>query len=148
MEVILTKDIDNLGYKDDLKSVKPGYARNYLIPQGLAIPATAGNKKMLEETIRQRSVKEQKLVAGYQIIENELTKESIKVGAKVSEKGKIFGSINATQIADSIKAVGHDVNRKQITIKDDNIKEVGTYTAVIRLHKEVEFEINFEIISE
>ena len=148
MEVILTKDIENLGYKDDLKAVKPGYARNYLIPQGFAIPATAGNKKMLEETIRQRSVKEQKLVAGYQVIETELTKESIKVGAKVSEKGKIFGSINTTQIAGAIKAVGHDVNRKQITIKDDNIKEVGTYTANIRLHKDVEFEISFEIVAE
>ena len=148
MEVILTKDIDNLGYKDELKTVKPGYARNYLIPQGFAIPATAGNKKMLEETIRQRSVKEQKLVAGYQVIETELTKEIIKVGAKVSEKGKIFGSINTTQIADAIKAVGHDVNRKQISIKDDNIKEVGTYSASIRLHKEVEFEINFEIVAE
>jgi large subunit ribosomal protein L9 len=148
MEVILTKDIENLGYKDDLKAVKPGYARNYLIPQGFAIPATAGNKKMLEETIRQRSVKEQKLVAGYQVVETELTKESIKVGAKVSEKGKIFGSINTTQIADAIKAVGHDVNRKQITIKDDNIKEVGTYTANIRLHKDVEFEISFEIVAE
>lgn len=148
MEVILTKDIENLGYKDDLKAVKPGYARNYLIPQGFAIPATAGNKKMLEETIRQRSVKEQKLVAGYQVIETELTKESIKVGAKVSEKGKIFGSINTTQIADAIKAVGHDVNRKQITIKEDNIKEVGTYTANIRLHKDVEFDISFEIVAE
>ena len=148
MEVILTKDIENLGYKDDLKAVKPGYARNYLIPQGFAIPATAGNKKMLEETIRQRSVKEQKLVAGYQVVETELTKENIKVGAKVSEKGKIFGSINTTQIADAIKAVGHDVNRKQITIKDDNIKEVGTYTANIRLHKDVEFEISFEIVAE
>ena len=148
MEVILTKDIENLGYKDDIKAVKPGYARNYLIPHGFAIPATAGNKKMLEETIRQRSVKEQKLVAGYQVVETELTKESIKVGAKVSEKGKIFGSINTTQIADAIKAVGHDVNRKQITIKDDNIKEVGTYTANIRLHKDVEFEISFEIVAE
>jgi large subunit ribosomal protein L9 len=146
MEIILTQDIKNLGYKNDLKSVKPGYARNYLIPKGFAIPATSGNKKMLEETIRQRSVKEQKLVTGYQSIEAALTKETIKVGAKVSEKGKIFGSINSTQIADAIKETGHDVNRKQITISDDNIKTVGTYTAKVRLHKEVEFEISFEIV--
>ena len=148
MEIILTKDIENLGYKNDLKKVKPGYARNYLIPKGLAIVANAANKKVLEETTKQQAVKEEKIIAEFNATADALKGTNVQVGAKVSSKGKIYGSITPLQIAEAISKAGHEVNRKQINIISDNIKEAGTYEAKIRLHKEVEFSINFEVIEE
>ena len=148
MEIILTKDIENLGYKNDLKKVKPGYGRNYLIPKGLAIVANAANKKVLEETTKQQAVKGEKIIAEFNATADALKGTNVQVGAKVSSKGKIYGSITPLQIAEAISKAGHEVNRKQISIVSDNIKETGTYEAEIRLHKEVEFTINFEVVEE
>ena len=148
MEIILTKDVENLGYKNDLKRVKSGYARNYLIPKGLAIVAHAANKKVLAETTKQQTVKEEKLIEGYNAIADALKASDVQVGTKVSSKGKIYGSITTLQIAEAIGKLGHDVNRKQIKITSENIKETGKYEAHILLHKEVEFTINFEIVEE
>ena len=148
MEIILTKDIENLGYKNDLKKVKSGYARNYLIPKGLAIVANVANKKVLEETTRQQAVKGEKIIAEFNATADGLKGTNVQVGAKVSSKGKIYGSITPLQIAEAISKAGHEVNRKQISIVSDNIKETGTYEAEIRLHKEVEFTINFEVVEE
>ena len=148
MEIILTKDIENLGYKNDLKKVKSGYARNYLIPKGLAIVANAANKKVLEETTKQQAVKGEKIIAEFNATADGLKGTNVQVGAKVSSKGKIYGSITPLQIAEAISKAGHEVNRKQISIVSDNIKETGTYEAKIRLHKEVEFTINFEVVEE
>ena len=148
MEVILKENVDHLGYKDEVKTVKSGYARNYLIPRGLAITANETNLKVLEETLKQRSVKEQKLIDEFQVIADALMEVVVKVGAKVSEKGKIFGSVTTLQIAEAIHYEGHVVDRKQIQISEDSIKELGTYTAKIKLHPKVDFDLRFEVIKE
>jgi len=148
MEVILKENVDHLGYKDELKTVKSGYARNYLIPRGLAITANETNLKVLEEILKQRSVKEQKLIDEFQVIADALMEVVVKVGAKVSEKGKIFGSVTTLQIAEAIHYEGHVVDRKQIHISEDAIKELGTYTAKIKLHPKVEFDLQFEVVKE
>ena len=148
MEVILKENVDHLGYKDEVKTVKSGYARNYLIPRGLAITANETNLKVLEEILKQRSVKEQKLIDEFQVIADALMEVVVKVGAKVSEKGKIFGSVTTIQIAEAIHYEGHVVDRKQIHISGDAIKELGTYTAKIKLHPKVEFNLQFEVVKE
>lgn len=148
MEVILKENVEHLGYKDEVKSVKAGYARNYLIPRGLAITANETNLKVREEFIKQRSVKEQKLIDEFQVIADALMEVVVKVGAKVSEKGKIFGSVTTLQIAEAIHYEGHVVDRKQINISEDSIKELGTYTAKIKLHPKVEFDLQFEVVKE
>jgi large subunit ribosomal protein L9 len=148
MEVILKQDMPSLGHKDDIVSVKNGYARNYLIPKGYAINATAQNKKVHEEILRQRAHKEQQLKEAALKMAEELKKVSLTIGAKTSTKGKIFGSVNTIQIAEALIEKGFDVDRKNISIKDDLIKEVGSYSATVRLHKEVLVDIPFEIVSE
>ncbi len=148
MEVILKEDIDKLGYKDDVVNVKDGYGRNYLIPNGKAILATVSAKKMLEETLRQRSHKEQKVKDEAQKVAEQLKGTVLKIGAKVGENGKIFGSINTIQLAEAIKKLGQDVDRKNITIKNEPIKLVGKYEAEIRFHKEIVETIEFEVVEE
>ena len=148
MNVILKQDIPNLGHKDDVVTVKDGYARNYLIPKGFAINATPRARKVHEEILRQRAHKEEQLKEAALKIAEELKNVSLTIGAKTSTKGKIFGSVNTIQIAEALSEKGFDVERKSISIKDDLIKEVGSYSATIRLHKEVEVDIPFEIISE
>ena len=148
MEIILKHDVPNLGYKDDIVTVKNGYAMNYLIPQGYAITATGSNRKAHNEILKQRSHKEEKIKQEAQIIADSLKGITLSVGAKTSTKGKIFGSVNAIQIAEALKEKGFDIDRKNITFKEDLIKEVGTYHARIRLHKEVHVEIPFEIVGE
>jgi len=148
MEIILKEDILTLGHKDDIISVKNGYARNYLIPKGLAINATASAKKMHEETLRQRAHKEAKLVAEAQKSAKKLEGVSLTIGAKTSTKGKIFGSVNTIQIAEALAAKGFEVERKNISIKEELIKEIGSYTAKVKLHKEVYVDIPFEIVAE
>lgn len=148
MNVILKQDIPNLGSKDDTINVKDGYARNYLIPKGYAINATAQNKKVHEEILRQRAHKEAQLKDAAMKQAEELEKVSLTIGAKTSTKGKIFGSVNTIQIAEALKTKGFVVERKNISIKDDLIKEVGSYSATVKLHKEVLVEIPFEIVSE
>lgn len=148
MNVILKQDMPNLGHKDDIISVKDGYARNYLIPKGYAINATAQNKKVHEEILRQRAHKEAQLKEAAAQMAEELKKVSLTIGAKTSTKGKIFGSVNTIQIAEALIEKGFDVERKNISIKDDLIKEIGSYSATVKLHKEVLVDIPFEIVSE
>jgi len=148
MNVILKQDMPNLGHKDDIIAVKDGYARNYLIPKGFAINATAQNKKVHEEILRQRAHKEEQLKEAAMQLAEELKKVSLTIGAKTSTKGKIFGSVNTIQIAEALIEKGFEVERKNISIKDDLIKEIGSYSATVKLHKEVLVDIPFEIISE
>jgi len=148
MNVILKQDMPNLGHKDDIVAVKNGYARNYLIPKGYAINATAQNKKVHEEILRQRAHKEEQLKESALQMAEELKKVSLTIGAKTSTKGKIFGSVNTIQIAEALTEKGFDVERKNISIKEDLIKEIGSYSATVKLHKEVLVDIPFEIISE
>ncbi len=148
MEVILKQDIQDLGHKNDIITVKNGYGRNYLIPKGLAILATPSAKKMHEENIRQRAHKEEKIKNEAQETAKKLEKVSISIGAKTSSTGKIFGSVNTIQIAEALKVEGYKIERKNISIPEDQIKEVGKYTASVKLHKEVSVEIEFEIIAE
>ena len=149
MDIILKEDIENLGFKDELVNVKPGYARNYLIPQGKALAATSSNKKVWEENVRQRSHKEVKIKEEAEKTAKALEAENITVGAKVGEAGKkIFGSVNTIQLADAINKGGHNVDKKNIKILGSQIKEIGTYQAEIRLHKDVTVSIEFEVIAE
>jgi large subunit ribosomal protein L9 len=148
MEIILKQDIQNLGYKDDIIKVKDGYARNYLIPKGLAINATVGAKKVHQEILKQRAHKEEKVKKEAQTISEKLKTVSLTIGAKTSSKGKIFGSVNTIQLSEALKEKGFEIDRKNITIKEDLIKEIGKYTAKIRLHKEVQVEVPFEIVAE
>ena len=148
MNVILKQDMPNLGHKDDIVTVKNGYARNYLIPKGYAVNATAQNKKVHEEILRQRAHKEEQLKEAAMQLAEELKKVSLTIGAKTSTKGKIFGSVNTIQIAEALTEKGFEVERKNISIKDDLIKEIGSYSATVKLHKEVLVDIPFEIVSE
>lgn len=148
MEIILKQDIQNLGFKDDIVTVKDGYARNFLIPKGIAINATADAKKVHAEILKQRAHKEEKIKDEAQAIADKLKDITLTIGAKASSKGKIFGSINTIQIAESLKEKGFDIDRKVISIKEDLIKEIGKYTAAVRLHKEIQIEVPFEIVAE
>ena len=149
MEIILTEDVKNLGYKNDLLKVKDGYARNFLIPKKLAILATDSNKKIVAENQKQKAHKDNRVKDEALALAEKLKNLTVKIGAKVGTSGKIFGSINAIQIADAIKKqFNYEVDRKRITVDGENIKEVGNYTAQIDLHKEVKFTINFEVIAE
>ena len=148
MEIILKQDVQNLGNKDEIVKVKNGYARNYLIPQGFAITATESAKKVLAENIKQRAHKEAKIQADAEVIANKLEGVKLTIGAKTSSTGKIFGSVNTIQIAEALAAKGFDIDRRIISIQDDQIKEVGSYTAEVKLHREVKVKIEFEVIAE
>ena len=148
MEVILKQDITNLGSKDDIINVKNGYAMNYLIPRGMAINATGSAKKIHTENLKQRAHKEIKLKDEAQVMAEKMQGLKLTIGAKTSSKGKIFGSVNTIQISEALAAQGYNIDRKNIFIKEDLIKEVGSYTAKLKLHKEVSVEIAFEIVSE
>jgi large subunit ribosomal protein L9 len=148
MEIILKQDVPNLGYKDDIISVKNGYAMNYLIPQGFAVTATGSTLKAHNEILKQRAHKEEKIKQEAQLLAETLKDVSLSIGAKTSTKGKIFGSVNAIQIAEALQEKGFSIDRKNITFKEELIKEVGTYHAKVRLHKEVHVEIPFEIVGE
>lgn len=148
MEIILIQDVNKLGQKDDIVNVKDGYGRNYLIPRGFAVAATPSAKKMHAENLRQRSHKEEKIRVAAQEIAGKLEGVKLTVGAKTSSSGKIFGSVNTIQIAESLKEKGFDIDRKNITLPVDQIKEVGVYKAVVKLHRDVRVEIEFEIITE
>ena len=148
MEIILKQDIPTLGLKDDVVNVKNGYGRNYLIPQGMATAATVSAKKVLAENIKQRAHKEAKIIADAQVIAQKLEGIKITIGAKTSSTGKIFGSVNTIQIAESLTQSGFEIERKNISIKEDQIKEAGTYTAEIKLHREVKVNIEFEVVPE
>lgn len=149
MEIILKQDVKNLGYKNDVVNVKPGYARNFLIPQGLAILATPSARKVLAEEIRQQAFKQEKIKNEAAEMAKALEGLTLRIPAKAAESGKIYGSVNNIQIANAIKeAKDLTIDRKLINISDDSIKEVGTYKAVVKLHKEVSVEIEFEVFAE
>lgn len=148
MEIILLQDVSNLGNKDEIVKVKNGYARNYLIPNGMAITATESSKKILAENIKQRAHKEAKIKADAELIAKKMEGLKLTIGAKTSSTGKIFGSVNTIQIAEALSEKGFDIDRKVISLKEDQIKEVGTYTAEVKLHREVKVAIEFEVISE
>ncbi len=148
MEVILKDDIANLGHKNEVVKVKAGYGRNYLIPQGLAILATPSAMKVHEENMRQRAHKETKIKNDALEIAQKMEGLALTVGAKTSTTGKIFGSVNTIQIAEALGKAGYAVERKNISIKEDQVKEIGKYVATVKLHREVKVEVNFEVVAE
>ena len=147
MEVILKKDMQPLGFKDQIVSVKNGYGRNYLIPQGIAVLATESAKKMHEETIKQRAKKDAKLKADAEAIAAKIAELTVKVSAKAGETKKIFGSVNNIQVAEALGASGVQVDRKAIKILGGNPSELGSYEAEIKLHKDVSATFKFEVVA-
>ena len=147
MQVILKEDILNLGYKDEVVTVKAGYGRNYLIPQGKAVIASESAKKVLAENLKQRAHKLEKIKKDSEALAAKLDGVSLTIGAKTSSTGTIFGSVTNIQIAEALEKLGYNVDRKVIIIKEA-VKEVGSYKAIAKLHKEVSVEIPFEVVSE
>ena len=149
MEVILKQDVAHLGFANDIVTVKNGYANNYLIPEGLAIMANQTNRKILAENLRQRAFKEDKIRMEAEALAAKLEGIVLKIGAKASATGKIFGSVNSIQIAEAIKTQKDlDIDRRKIVVDGENVKELGTYKAKINLHKEVKLVIDFEVVAE
>ena len=146
MEIILKEDIIGLGYKNDIVDVKSGYGRNYLIPTGKAVIASDSAKKMLAEDLKQRAHKLEKIKNEAQALADKLAEVALAVPTKVSATGVIYGSVNSLQIADELKKLGFDIDRKIIVVKD--VKAVGSYHATVKLHKEVSVEIPFEVVAE
>ena len=148
MEIILKQDVEHLGYANDVVKVRDGYARNFLLPRGLAVAATPGEKRQVAETLKQRAHKEAKIKADAEQLAQQLTDKTLKIGAKVGEKGRIFGSVNTIQIADAIRALGVEVDRKHIKLKGEAIKSTGTYEAEVTFHRDVVRTIPFEVVEE
>ena len=148
MEIILKKDVAKLGNADDIVTVKSGYAINYLIPQGYAVLATESAKKMHAENLRQRAHKEAKLRADAEALAAKLAETLVKVSAKVSENGKIYGSVTTAQIAEALVAAGVNVDKKYITIISESVKELGTYEASVKCYKDIKGTFKFEVIAE
>ncbi len=145
MEIILLKDVPNLGFKDDVVKVKNGYARNYLIPQGFARLATPGAKKELAEKLRQRAHKEKDLIENARKTAEKLQALEIKIPAKAGKMGKLFGSVNNADLEKALAEAGFEIERKYIKVVGGNVKRLGKYTAVVRLHREVIVELPFEV---
>jgi len=148
MELILKQDVQDLGFKDDLVTVKPGYGRNFLIPQGLASLATPSAKKVLAENLRQRAHKEKKIIDDATKIADNLKAMEIKIPAKVGAGSKLFGSVNNGDLADAISKSGESIDKKFISIQGGIVKRTGPYNAKIRLHREVVVDFAFEVIAE
>ena len=146
MEIILKEDVVNLGYKNDIVTVKSGYGRNYLIPTGKAVIASPAAKKMLAEDLKQRAHKLEKIKKDAEALAEQLTEISLTIATKVSATGTIFGSVSNIQIADELEKLGHKIDRKIISVK--GVKEVGNYVATVKLHKEVSVEIPFAVVAE
>lgn len=147
MQVILKEDILNLGYKDDIVSVKDGYGRNYLIPQGKAVIASESARKELAENLKQRAHKIAKIKQDAQDLAAKIEGISLTIATKASATGKIYGSVTNIQIAEALAKLGHEIDRKIIVVKDA-VKEIGSYKAIVKLHKEVNVEIPFEVVAE
>ena len=147
MEIILKENVKGLGYKNDVVKVKPGYARNYLIPRNLAIEATSSNKKIVAELVKQQALKAQKLKQAALDLAASIGNIVLEIKAKAGESGKIFGSVTTTQIADAIREKGFDVDRRDISLNSD-VKVLGEYTAVIDLHREVKQEVKFIVVAD
>tara|TARA_B100001750_G_scaffold243397_1_gene258546 strand:- start:1741 stop:2190 length:450 start_codon:yes stop_codon:yes gene_type:complete len=148
MEVILKKDVDNLGFVDDLVTAKNGYGRNYLIPQGFAILATPSAKKVLEENLKQRAYKEKKSVDAAKAQAEKLNGLEIKLTAKAGEADKLFGSVTDADLSDALAKEGVEIDRKYITIAGGNIKRLGQYEASLRFHRDVVANLTFDVVAE
>jgi len=148
MELILKKDVENLGFKDDLIKVKNGYGRNYLIPKGFAILATTSAKKVLAETLKQRAFKEAKLIKDANKVAEAIAELDIKIAAKAGTGDKLFGSINNANVAEALEAAGHSIDKKYISVLGSTVKRLGKTQATIRLHREVIVDLDFEIVAE
>jgi len=147
MKLILKQNIAKLGDKDEVVEVKDGYGRNFLIPQGKAVLATASQLKMLEETIKQRAAQQKEAIATAKKLADELEGREIGIEVKAGSNGKIFGSITTMQIAEKLAEMGYNIDRKTIELKED-IKQLGSYTAILNLHKTINAQINLEVIQE
>lgn len=148
MDIILKKDVENLGLEFDTVSVKPGYARNFLLPQGLAVLATPKNKAALEATLEARKEEEAKLIAAANAIVDQLKKTVITIEAKVGSGDKLFGSINNANLSEELAKAGVEVDKKYIKIPGSTIKRTGKFSALIRLHRNVEHTYEFDVISD
>jgi len=148
MQVILIRDFENLGQKDDIVIVKDGYARNYLIPKKIAIIATESAKKVMNENKRQQAHKEAKLMDNAKSLASRLESLKLTIGVKASSTGKIFGSVTPLLISEAINKNGFEIERKQVIVDDDHIKEIGNYMVRVKLHKDVIVELPLEVIPE
>jgi len=149
MEVILKKDVEHLGFVDDLVKVKPGYGRNYLVPNGLAVIATDSEKKILQENLRQKEQKNQKIISELESIKKKIESLELIIKSKVGEDQKLFGSVTTASIASELKKEDIDVEKKYIIINGVNtIKTVGSFSATIRLHRDLNASLSFEVASE
>jgi len=148
MEIILKKNVDKLGYANDIVTVKPGYGRNFLIPKGYAVLATASQKKAHQEIMRQKAHKESKILSEAQEIATQLEQVVLTIPTKAGENGKIFGSVNTLQLSEALRKIGFNIDRKALVIKDEPIKSVGTYRAIATIHKGIRPEFTFEVVAE
>lgn len=148
MQVILKKDVANLGHADDVVNVRTGYAVNYLVPQGFATVATKSALKQHEETVRQRAHKEANKVAEAEALAAKISSMLVKVSAKVSENGKIYGSVTPAQLAEALAAAGVEIDKKDISIISSDVKTLGVYDAEVKCYKETKGEFKFEVIAE
>lgn len=148
MELILKQDVENVGFKDDVVTVKNGYGRNFLIPQGFAVIATASAKKVLAETLKQRAFKEEKEIKDANKVAEALKALEIKISAKTGEKDKLFGSVNNINVAEALEKAGHAIDKKYIKVEGGNVKRLGKYNAAVRLHRAVIADLQFEVIAE
>ena len=148
MELILKQDVDNVGFKDDVVTVKNGYGRNFLIPQGFAVLATPSAKKVLAENLKQRAFKEKKIVDDANKLAETLKALEIKIASKVGTGDKLFGSVNNIDVSAALNKAGHEVEKRYISIAGGSIKRLGKYNAVVRLHREVSVDLPFEIVAE
>ena len=148
MEIILKQDVENLGHRDEIVNVKPGYGRNYLIPQGYAILATETAKKIHAENMKQRAHKEAKLREEAEALAAKMEGLELTIATKTSSTGKIFGSINTIMLAEALTTKGFEIDRKNILMKDKAIKEVGKYNASVRLYKNIKANFSFNVITE
>ena len=148
MELILKQDVANLGFKDDIVTVKNGYGRNYLIPNGYAVLATDSAKKVLAENLKQRAYKEQNIVKEANKTAEALKTLELKIAAKTGEGDKLFGSVSNSDIAEALAAEGHELEKKFITIAGGLVKRIGKYEAKVRLHRDVVVDLPFEVIAE
>jgi len=148
MEIILKKDVEGVGFKDDIVTVKNGFGRNFLIPNGSAILATPSAKKVLAENIRQQAVKDKKVIDDANKLAKKISSLEIKIKAKAGEGVKLFGSVNNTNVQKELAENGVEIDKKSIMISGNNIKQIGKYISKIRLHREVIIDFPFEVVSE
>jgi len=148
MELILKQDVENLGFKDDVVTVKNGYGRNFLIPQGQAVLATVSAKKVLAENLKQRAFKEKKIIDDANAVAEAIKGLELKIASKVGTGDKLFGSVNNINVAEALEKEGQAIDKKFITVQGGNVKRLGKYNATVRLHREVSVDLQFEVVAQ